>query len=148
LKPSQLISRAEIDAAYDKLHADLEFAYKRAKVLADMLNIPVHESLEVTGTILGLVRGSVERLQSYFQAVDDAMTCWEMVTTGDAKVDLNKLLCIEQRVAVDPAVSDTARALQRQTAKEIMSLIARQKLCHDDEFLLMAAIREKFDLSS
>lgn len=45
------------------VNADLEFAYKRSKVLADMLGIPVHESPEVTGTILGLVRGSVERLQ-------------------------------------------------------------------------------------
>lgn len=45
-----------------EVEADLEFAYKRAKVLADMLKIPVHESPEVTGTILGLVRGSVERL--------------------------------------------------------------------------------------
>jgi hypothetical protein len=44
------------------VNEDLEFAYKRAKVLADLLEIPVHESPEVTGTILGLVRGSVERL--------------------------------------------------------------------------------------
>lgn len=44
------------------VNADLEFAYKRSKVLADMLEIPVHESPKVTGTILGLVRGSVERL--------------------------------------------------------------------------------------
>lgn len=45
-----------------ELQSDLEFAYKRSKVLADLLNIPVHESPEVTGTILGLVRGSLERL--------------------------------------------------------------------------------------
>lgn len=44
------------------MEANLEFAYKRAKVLADMLEIPVHESAEVTGTILGMVRGKVERL--------------------------------------------------------------------------------------
>jgi len=45
-----------------EVEADLDFAYKRAKVLADMLEIPVHESPEVTGTILGLVRGKVERM--------------------------------------------------------------------------------------
>jgi hypothetical protein len=44
------------------VNEDLEFAYKRSKVLADMLGIPVHESPEVTGTILGMVRGSVEKL--------------------------------------------------------------------------------------
>lgn len=64
MKPSQFISRADIDDEYDKLHAGLGFAYKRAKVLADMLEIPIHESPEVTGTILGLVRGSLEKLQS------------------------------------------------------------------------------------
>ena len=88
----------------------------------------------------------IQQGDAYFQAVDDALVCWEMTTTGNAKVDLNKLLCIEQQVVVDPAVSDSARALQRQTAKEIMSLVARQKLCHDDEFLLFAAIKEKFGL--
>jgi hypothetical protein len=69
LKPSQFIPFGQVDDAYDKLHAEseelkrnLEFAYKRAKVLADLLGIPIHESPEVTGTILGLVRGSVERL--------------------------------------------------------------------------------------
>lgn len=62
MKPSQLISRANIDDAYDEIHADMDFAYKRAKVLADMLEIPVHEHPEVTGTILGLVRWKVERL--------------------------------------------------------------------------------------
>jgi len=49
-------------AAVERRDTDLEFAYKRAKVLADLLGIPVHESPEVTGTILGLVRGSVERM--------------------------------------------------------------------------------------
>ena len=62
MEPSQFIPFGQVDDAYDKLHADLEFAYKRAKVLADILNIPIHESAEVTGTILGLVRGKVERL--------------------------------------------------------------------------------------
>lgn len=46
----------------EDLRRNLEFAYKRAKVLADLLGIPVHESSEVTGTILGLVRGKVEKL--------------------------------------------------------------------------------------
>lgn len=49
-------------AAIERRDTDLEFAYKRVKVLADLLGIPVHESLEVTGTILGLARGNVERL--------------------------------------------------------------------------------------
>lgn len=69
MKPSQLISRDRIDSAYDELHAeaaylrsDLEFAYKRSKVLADILGIRVQESPGVTGTILGLVRRSIERL--------------------------------------------------------------------------------------
>lgn len=78
LKPSQFIPFGKVDDAYDKLHAEneelkhnLEFAYKRAKVLADMLNIPIHESPEVTGTILGLVRGSVERLQGHVKKLQE-----------------------------------------------------------------------------
>lgn len=47
----------------EELRRNLEFAYKRAKVLADMLGIPVHESPEVTGTILGLIRSKVETLK-------------------------------------------------------------------------------------
>lgn len=73
MKPSQLISRANIDAAFDEIHADMDFAYKRAKVLADMLEIPVHEHPEVTGTILGLVRGSVERLQARVVTLESAI---------------------------------------------------------------------------
>lgn len=78
MKPSQLIPFGQVDDAYDKLHAEheelkqnLEFAYKRAKVLADMLGIPIHESPEVTGTILGLVRSSVELLLAVQQQDDD-----------------------------------------------------------------------------
>jgi hypothetical protein len=56
-----------------EVEADLEFAYKRAKVLADMLKIPVHESPEFTGTILGLVRGSVERLQKRVAELEAAI---------------------------------------------------------------------------
>lgn len=55
-----------LDGQLDELEAlrhNLEFAYKRAKALADMLGIPVHESPEVTGTILGLVRSKVETLK-------------------------------------------------------------------------------------
>lgn len=55
MQPSQLIARDKIDGAYDELHVgvealkgDLEFAYKRAKVLADMLGISVQESPRLT----------------------------------------------------------------------------------------------------
>jgi len=60
-----------------QLKQDLEFAYKRSKVLADLLEIPVHESPEVTGTILGLVRGKVERLQETLArfAYYDTLAC-------------------------------------------------------------------------
>lgn len=70
---------AEPEWAANRLQAgeealkDLDFTYKRAKVLADMLKIPVHESPEVTGTILGLVRGSVERLQSRIAELESAI---------------------------------------------------------------------------
>lgn len=53
------------------VNADLEFAYKRAKVLADLLEIPVHESAEVTGTILGMVRRSVESLQDHVKKLQE-----------------------------------------------------------------------------
>jgi hypothetical protein len=32
----------------------------------------------------------------------------------------------------------------KSTSREIMRMVARQKLCHDDEFLLLSAIREEF----
>ena len=41
---------------------NLEFAFNRAMVLANMLDIPVHESPAVTGTILGMVQRKVEEL--------------------------------------------------------------------------------------
>lgn len=63
------------------VNADLEFAYKRAKVLADLLEIPVHESTEVTGTILGLVRGSVERVIAERKKFQDGLE--EIVAVGE-----------------------------------------------------------------
>lgn len=76
------IAHAGCITAYEKgvvkgksvVNEDLEFAYKRSKVLADLLGIPVHESPEVTGTILGLVRGSVERLQKKVDELETAIT--------------------------------------------------------------------------
>lgn len=89
----------------------------------------------------------------YYQAIEDALTCWEMTTTGDAKSDLNKLLCIEQQVAVDPAVSDIARALQKQTAMDCIKVIegCGITIFHIDGQIKMQrqivkAIREKFGL--
>lgn len=51
--------------------------------------------------------------KDYFQAVEDALVCWEITITGNAKVDLNNLLCMEQQVCLDPAVSLDARTLIR-----------------------------------
>lgn len=62
-------------------------------------------------------------LKQYYQAIEDALACWEMTTTGNAKVDLNNLLCVEQRVAVDLAVSASAGLLQKQTAMECIEVI-------------------------
>lgn len=50
--------------------------------------------------------------QDYYQAIEDALACWHMTPTGNAKVDLNRLICIEQEVALNPAVSAKARKLQ------------------------------------
>jgi len=52
----------DLHATLAEAEKDLEFAFKRAMVLANMLNIPVHESPAVTGTILGMVRRKVEEL--------------------------------------------------------------------------------------
>ena len=57
----------------EEVEKDLEFAFKRSMVLANMLKIPVHESPKVTGTILGLVRGAVERLQSRIAELEAAI---------------------------------------------------------------------------
>lgn len=70
------------------VNEDLEFAYKRSKVLADLLDIPVHESSEVTGTILGLVRGKVERLQETlhkFAYFDEFSKTWTARPQGKSK---------------------------------------------------------------
>ena len=62
-------SKAKVEKFAAKVQ-ELEFAYKRAKVLADMFGIPVHESEDVTGTILGLVRGAVERSNKKLEAAE------------------------------------------------------------------------------
>ena len=71
-----------------------------------------------------------EKNKAYFQAVDDALVCWEMTTTGNAKVDLNNLVCMEQQVCLDPAVSLDARILIRlgrvEAAREIIQYIVDQ----------------------
>lgn len=46
------------------VNADLEFAHKRAMVIAKMVGACGHESPEVTGTILGNVRRNVEEMQN------------------------------------------------------------------------------------
>ena len=53
------------------VNEDLKFAYKRSKVLADLLGIPVHESPEVTGTVLGLVRRNIESLQDHVKKLQE-----------------------------------------------------------------------------
>jgi hypothetical protein len=55
---------------------------------------------------------------NYRKAVDDALVCWEMVATGNARTDLNDLICQELAVALDPAVSLDARVLIRLGASE------------------------------
>jgi hypothetical protein len=56
----------------------------------------------------------------YKQAVEDALTCWEMTLTGDAKADLNKLLVLTQQVALDPLVCSDAKALYDSGVKKGM----------------------------
>jgi deoxyhypusine synthase len=48
------------------------------------------------------------------QAVEDAMVCCEMLPRSDEtlKESLNRLICYEQQIALDPLVSAEARALQ------------------------------------
>ncbi len=40
----------------------------------------------------------------------------------------------------------TPDAIRWQVAREIIKMIVKQQLCHDDEILLILAIREKFGL--
>jgi hypothetical protein len=112
LKPSQLISRANIDDAYDEIHGDMEFAYKRAKVLADMLGIPVHEHPEVTGTILGLVRGSVERLMNQVvQLQHDLEKCRETSTDEEANRWCDRLKWLHTEYCADASGCDSGDPL-------------------------------------
>ncbi|MBV5327121.1 MAG: hypothetical protein JZU65_05700 [Chlorobium sp.] len=86
-----------------------------------------------------------EKNKAYFQAVDDALVCWEMTTTGDAKVDLNNLICMEQQVCLDPAVSLNAGVLINRGRKEVALLVA-EKLYNGCHIGIVAVIKEKFGL--
>ncbi len=57
-------------------------------------------------------KGSTE-MNDYQRAVEDAMICWDMVPIGNAKVDLNKLICIEIDFATEKC---------RKSLEEIMNL--------------------------
>jgi len=81
-----------------EVEADLDFAYKRAKVLADMLEIPVHESAEVTGTILGLVRGKVERLSKQNSEMMDLLRDIYKVCVASSKASHREQTAIFQRL--------------------------------------------------
>lgn len=72
-----------------------------------------HEEVQKVATQQGWEITPLYAGNTYFQAVDDALVCWEMTTTGNAKVDLNNLICMEQQVCLDPAVSLDARTLIR-----------------------------------
>lgn len=90
-----------------------------------------------------------KQLRAYFQAVDNALVCWEMTTTGNAKVDLNNLICMEQQVCIDPAVSLDARTLIRsgriEAARDCIEVI---KTAHPscDRDVLIGAIKSAFGL--
>ena len=117
MKPSQLIPFGKVDAAFDDIHADMEFAYKRAKVLADMLEIPVHESPEVTGTILGLVRGKVEKLTADNARYKAALI---ELTTGYS----GEMVCKIAREALDNSVKIlTSEGLLLDDVKRLSDLI-------------------------
>lgn len=54
-------------------------------------------------------------------AVEDALMMWGAFNPqrhADAKTALNDLICIEQKVALDPSVSAEAQELQRQGVKD------------------------------
>ena len=78
----------------------------------------------------------VKGTADYYQAVEDALTCWEMTTTGNAKADLNNLICMEQQACLDPDVSLDARTLIRsgriEAARDCIEIIKTAHPCDRD----------------
>lgn len=121
-----------------EVEADLDFAYKRAKVLADMLGIPVHESPEVTGTILGLVRGSVERLiNQVIQLQHDLENRRDNAEDEEASRWCERLAWLHQEFCADSSGCDSGdpldcveveirqaiNSVQRRTAYECLDIL-------------------------
>ena len=143
--PFDLIDR--LLTALEESEKDLDFAYKRAKVLADMLKIPIVDSPEVTGTILGMVRVSVERL------IDQK----ETITTLEQKVqeleeENNKFTTINmENIGFQKRLIAQGR---REAAEEIMWMIVYRSTCNHNSTIvdpyvpdasgLIAAIKSRF----
>ena len=69
----QLKHRAVLEKQISELKNSLEFAFKRSMVLADIFGVPVHESPEATGTILGLIRRHTEQLRDQVNRYKQAL---------------------------------------------------------------------------
>ena len=83
-----------------ELTTNLEFAFKRAMVLADMFELPVHQSPAVTGTILGVIRRHAEQLRDqvnrYRQALITIQACYPANATLPWVVTAREALGIHQ----------------------------------------------------
>lgn len=60
----------------------------------------------------------------YYRAIESALICWDIAPTGNAKEDLNNLLCIEHEVILNPECSLDARILQKETAYDCLKIMS------------------------
>lgn len=71
---------------------------------------------------------AIERWFLEWEMVPDWFIEWEMVpdwSAADPWAELHRMICWEQKVALDPAVSEDARALQAAARREALEEVAR-----------------------
>jgi hypothetical protein len=133
------------EAAAAQVMQNEESAQRRVKELdlyiKEMHDLDYPTKQELTALIklknlqIALDQDRLEENNSYKIVVEDALTCWEMVATGDAKADLNNLICMEQQVCLDPAVSLDARTLIRlgriEAARKMLEMMEAFQTSYD-----------------
>lgn len=134
-KDDLLAENERLERENKQITEDLEFAYRRSKVLADKCGIPVHESPEVTGTILGLVRGYLDRVLfsknelNSFQESDQLNDCVQKMCELEQSTELRiaELIAENERLekedaawrSINIAAASTVERLENEIAKTV-----------------------------
>jgi hypothetical protein len=77
-----------------------------------------HDSHHTCKEIIRSLLAELKEVRNYKTAIQDALVvCCDLSETGDAKVDLHKLICYEIDIALDPRVSERAAQMIKKARK-------------------------------